>query len=63
MFSAKSESASPAQQKAKMQQQYRAKEADAIEELRKLLCDISRSTATRQTRIETIVQGKPASRI
>jgi len=60
MFPPDSEYASPAHDKARLQRQYRAKEADALAELQKVLYDISRGATTPQTRIETIALGKPA---
>ena len=60
--SADSERTNPAQDKAKLQRQYRAKEAVAILELQKLIRDISGGADDPQTRLETIVQGKLISR-
>ncbi|OJA13337.1 hypothetical protein AZE42_05588 [Rhizopogon vesiculosus] len=57
MYHTNSERASPAQDKARLQQQYRAKETVALAELKKLLRDISRGTEAPQTRLETIVQA------
>lgn len=59
MYPADSERASLAQDKAKLQRLYRAKEANAVAELQKLLRDITQRTDVPQTRLETIVQGKP----
>lgn len=59
MYPPDSERASLTQDKAKLQRQYRAKEADAFAELQKLLRDISQGTDVPQTRLETIFQGKP----
>lgn len=55
--SADLECATPAQDKAMLQRQYRAKEAHALAQLQKLLRDISRDADTHQTRLETIVQA------
>ncbi|KAG2356088.1 hypothetical protein BDR07DRAFT_1424247 [Suillus spraguei] len=47
----------PAQNKAMLQRQYRAKEAHALFQLQKLLRDISRGPDVHQTRLQTIVQA------
>ncbi|KAG2134824.1 hypothetical protein DEU56DRAFT_913602 [Suillus clintonianus] len=48
---------SSAQDKAMLQRQYRAKEADALAQLRELLRGISQGADAHQTRLETIVQA------
>ncbi|KAG2038355.1 hypothetical protein BDR03DRAFT_954521 [Suillus americanus] len=51
------ECATPVQNKAMLQRQYRAKEAHALVQLQKILRDISRDADTHQTRLETIFQA------
>ncbi|KAG2069544.1 hypothetical protein BDR04DRAFT_682566 [Suillus decipiens] len=56
-YSADLEGATPAQDKAMLQRQYRAKEAHALFQLQKLLRDISQGPDVHQTRLQTIVQA------